>query len=148
MRNTCDSSKTASTAWFSLRAEARSVPNGFSMITRVRSVARPEAPSMPTTEVNAAGGTARWYSRRGEPPISFSARWIAASRSAEFPGSADANDRRSAKDGQDGSVGLVMQKSAHACSACSLNCSSVSANFCGEAPMIRYSFGSSPAACR
>ena len=58
MRNTCDSSKTASTAWFSLRAEARSVPNGFSMITRA-SLARPVAPSMPTTEVNAAGGTAR-----------------------------------------------------------------------------------------
>ena len=58
MRNTCDSSKTACTAWFSARAEARSVPNGFSMITRA-SLARPVAPSMPTTEVNAAGGTAR-----------------------------------------------------------------------------------------
>ena len=58
MRNTCDSSKTACTAWFSARAEARSVPNGFSMITRAPA-ARPVAPSMPTTEVNAAGGTAR-----------------------------------------------------------------------------------------
>ena len=87
------------------------------MITRVRLVARPASPSMPTTEVNAAGGTARWYSRRGLPPISFSARWIAPSRSAVFPGSAAANDRRSAKDGQDGSVGLVIQKSAQACSA-------------------------------
>src|ERR1700735_5326255 len=65
MRNTCDSSKTASTAWFSLRAESRSVPNGFSMITRARSVARPEVPSMPTTEVNATGGIDRWNSRRG-----------------------------------------------------------------------------------
>src|SRR5271169_2969626 len=118
------------------------------MITRVSLVARPAAPSMPTTEVNAAGGTARWYSRRGEPPISFSARWIAASSSVVFPGSAAANDRRSAKDGQDGSVGLVMQKSVHACAACARNCSSVSANFGGEAPMMRYSRGSSPAACR
>ena len=59
MRKTCDSSKTACTAWFSARAEARSVPNGFSMITRVSPVTRPAAPSMPTTEVNAAGGTAR-----------------------------------------------------------------------------------------
>ena len=82
MRNTCDSSKTASTAWFSLRAESRPVPNGFSMITRVRSVARPEAPSMPTTAVNAAGGTARWNSRRGVPPISFSALPTAATSGA------------------------------------------------------------------
>ncbi len=58
MRNTCDSSKTASTAWFSARAEARSVPNGFSMITRAPE-ARPVAPRLSTTEVNAAGGTAR-----------------------------------------------------------------------------------------
>ena len=137
MRNTCDSSKTASTAWFSLRAESRSVPNGFSMITRVRSVARPEAPSMPTTEVNAAGGTARWNSRRGEPPISFSALLTAATRGAGSSGSAAANDSRSANDGQDGSVGLVMQKSAHASSACSLNCSSVTANEAGEDPMMR-----------
>src|SRR5271169_382053 len=98
------------------------------MITRVSLVARPEVPSMPTTEVNAVGGTARWYSRRGEPPISFSARWIAAASSAVFPGSAAANDRRSAKDGQDGSLGLVMQKSAQAWSAYARNCSSVSAN--------------------
>ena len=65
-----------------------------------------------------------------------------------FPGSAAANDRRSAKDGQDGSVGLVMQKSAQACSACARNCSSVSANCGGEAPTTRYSRGSRPAACR
>ena len=58
MRNTCDSSKTASTAWFSARAEARSVPNGFSTITRA-SLARPVADRLSTTEVNAAGGTAR-----------------------------------------------------------------------------------------
>ena len=32
-----------------------------------------------------------------------------------------------------------MQKSAHACSACSRNCSSVSAELRGETPMMRYS---------
>ena len=128
MRKTCDSSKTACTAWFSLRADSRSVPNGFSMITRASLVARPAAPSMPTTEVNAAGGTARWYSRRGEPPISFSARWIAASRSAVLPWLGGRERQALARrSGQDGSVGLVMQKSAHACLACSRNCSSVSA---------------------
>jgi hypothetical protein len=37
---------------------------------------------MATMDVNAAGGTARWNKRRGEPPISFSARWMAACRSA------------------------------------------------------------------
>src|SRR5207245_6136581 len=68
--------------------------------------------------------------------------------SVGLAGSAAANDTRSANDGQDGSVGLVMQKSVHACSACSRNCSVVSAALCGETPMIRYSFGSSPAACR
>ncbi len=35
---------------------------------------------MPTTEVNAAGGMARWYSRRGVPPISFSACCTASTR--------------------------------------------------------------------
>ena len=65
-----------------------------------------------------------------------------------MPGSAAPKDRRSANDGQDGSVGLVMQKSLHACSVCSRNCSSVSAYCAGAAPMMRYSFGSSPAACR
>jgi len=38
------------------------VPNGFSMITRAP-LARPASPSMPIIEKNAAGGTARWYSR-------------------------------------------------------------------------------------
>jgi hypothetical protein len=38
------------------------VANGFSMITRVP-LARPDSPSMPIIEKNAAGGTARWYSR-------------------------------------------------------------------------------------
>ena len=136
MRKTWDSSKTACTAWLSLRADSRSVPNGFSMITRA-SLARPAAPSIPTTEVNAAGGTARWNSRRGEPPISFSARWIASVSWAVLPGSAGANDSRRTKSGQDGSSGLVMQKSAHACLARSRNCSSVSANSGGAVPTAR-----------
>jgi hypothetical protein len=37
------------------------VPNGFSMITRAP-LARPDSPSMPIIEKNAAGDTARWYS--------------------------------------------------------------------------------------
>src|SRR5579862_5593431 len=148
MRNTCDSENTACTASLSARADARSVPKGFSMMTRVRSVASPDLPSIPTTEVNAAGGTARWYSRRGDPPISCSARWTAATRSSVWSGSAAANDRRSAKDGQVGSLGLVMQKSVHASAVCSRNCSSVIPNDDGEDPMTRYSFGSRPAACR
>ncbi len=136
MRKTCDSSKTACTAWFSSRADSKSVPNGFSMITRA-SLARPAAPSMPTTEVNAAGGTARWNSRRGVPPISFSARWIASVSSATLPGSDGANDSRRTKSGQDGSPGLVMQKSVHACLARARNCSSVKADCDGAVPTTR-----------
>ena len=48
------------------------MPNGFSMITRVVSLASPASPSIVTTAENADGGTARWNSRRAEP-ISFSA---------------------------------------------------------------------------
>ena len=136
MRKTCDSSKTACTSAFSLRADSRSVPNGFSMITRA-SLARPAVPSMRTTEMNAAGGTARWNSRRGVPPISFSARWIASVSSSVLPGSAGAKDRRRSKSGQDGSSGLVMQKSAHACLARARNSSSVTANCGGEVPTAR-----------
>ena len=147
MRKTCDSSKTACTAWFSLRAESRSVPNGFSMMI-LASLARPDSPSNCTTEVNATGGMARWYSRPGVPPISFSARWIAATRSPVLPVSAAANDRLLTKSGQRGSVGLVMQKSAHDCLACSRNCSSVIAESGGADPMTRNSFGSRPAANR
>ena len=61
------------------------MPNGFSMMTRVRTVASPEAPRLCTTEVNATGGTARWYSRRGEPPISFSARATSPTRAPMSP---------------------------------------------------------------
>ena len=123
------------------------MPNGFSMMT-LAPRARPDSPSMPTTEVNATGGMARWYSRPGVPPISFSARWTAATRSPVLPGSAAANDRFFTKSGQRGSSGLVMQKSAHDCRACSRNCSSVMAELGGADPMSRNSFGSRPAAYR
>src|ERR1700680_4066051 len=73
MRNTWDSSKTAWTVWFRARAEARSVPNGFSMITR-EFCARPESPSRPTTDPKAAGGTARGRMARGARACSRSAR--------------------------------------------------------------------------
>jgi len=39
------------------------VPNGFSMITRACSLARPDEPSILTIDSNAAGGIARWNSR-------------------------------------------------------------------------------------
>ena len=58
IRNTWDSSKTACTVWFSARAEARSVPNGFSMMTGDPR-ASPAVPSMVTVGTKAAGGIAR-----------------------------------------------------------------------------------------
>ena len=58
----------------SARAESRSVPNGFSRITRVRSAsASPASWIVRTTAAAAEGGTARWKSRRGEPPSACSA---------------------------------------------------------------------------
>ena len=48
------------------------MPNGFSMITRARRES-PLAWSFSTTVSKAAGGTARWKSRRGRPPMSRSA---------------------------------------------------------------------------
>ena len=58
MRKTWSSRKTSCTASFSARADSRSVPNGFSMITRARS-ARPASPSVRTIGPAAAGGTER-----------------------------------------------------------------------------------------
>jgi hypothetical protein len=57
------------------------VPKGFSTIMRAP-WARPVPPSTVTAGSNAAGGTARWKSRRGEPPSSSLARWIAAASGA------------------------------------------------------------------
>ena len=58
MRNTWLSGKTAWTSALSVIALARSVPNGFSMMIRARSV-RPASRAPATTEGAAAGGTLR-----------------------------------------------------------------------------------------
>ena len=58
MRKTCDSSKTAWTVSLSVRADGRSVPNGFSRIIRERS-ARPVRRSVWTMPGAATGGTDR-----------------------------------------------------------------------------------------
>ena len=126
IRKTCDSSKTACTVWFSARAEARSVPNGFSMMTRDPS-ARPAAPSMVTVGSKAAGGTARWSSRAGVPPISCSARSIAATSESVRPGSALAKESLRWNASQASPAGLTVPNSAIAWRACSRNCSSVRA---------------------
>ena len=52
----------SNTEWSSTlraRAESRSVPNGFSRITRTRSPARSVAPMAVTTSLMAKGGTER-----------------------------------------------------------------------------------------
>ena len=59
MRKICDSAKTSWSFLFSSRALSRSVPNGFSMITRARS-ARPASPRVLITSAAAFGGTLRW----------------------------------------------------------------------------------------
>ena len=96
MRKICDSSKTACSFWFRARAEARSVPNGFSMMTREPG-ARPIAPIIATTDAKAAGGMARWNSRRGVPPIAFSAARIAVASGSVLSLSALPNDSAAAK---------------------------------------------------
>ena len=65
MRKTCSSRRTWWIRWLSCLALARSVPNGFSMITRERSI-RSAAPSRWMTSVAAAGGTRG--SGAGGPP--------------------------------------------------------------------------------
>ena len=87
IRKICDSSKTWCTAWLSSLAEARSVPNGFSMMIRLRPSASPVLPSKATVDWNDTGGMARWNSRRARPPRSASARRTAASSGPEPPGS-------------------------------------------------------------
>ena len=58
MRNTWWSSNTVPTSRLRATADGRSVPNGFSMITRERSD-RPVSPSMRTTVGAADGGMLR-----------------------------------------------------------------------------------------
>jgi len=55
MRKTWSSANTACNAAFRLRALARSVPNGFSMMTRDRSTS-PASPSGRTADSAALGG--------------------------------------------------------------------------------------------
>src|SRR6516165_12379955 len=145
IRNTCDSPKWACTVAFKARAEARSVPNGFSMMIRDPG-ARPAAPSMPTVGSKAAGGTARWNSRPGAPPIWCSARLMASTSGRVRTGSALANESRRANACQAAPVGLVVPNSATAWRACSRNCSSVMRR--REEPMIWYLSGTRPAPAR
>ena len=58
IRKICSSSKTSCSSAFSLRALARSVPNGFSMMIRLRSTS-PASASSWTTASAALGGTLR-----------------------------------------------------------------------------------------
>ena len=55
--------------------------------------ANPEEPSSSTTDLNAAGGMARWKSRLGIPPIAVSASRTAETNGAESSGSAAPNER-------------------------------------------------------
>ena len=58
MRKIWSSANTSCTVSLSARADSRSVPNGFSMITRARS-ARPASPSVRMIGPAAGGGTDR-----------------------------------------------------------------------------------------
>ena len=136
MRKICDSSKTACSFRSRSCADARSVPNGFSMMTRAPP-ARPIAPISATTPSNAAGGTARWNSRRGVPPISFSASATACASGAVLSGSALPKERFAANASQAAPSGLVVPNCSAACRACSRNASSVIAELAGADPMIR-----------
>jgi hypothetical protein len=127
--------------------EARSVPNGFSMITRAFS-ASPVSPSIPTTDPNADGGTARWKMRRGVPPISFSAACTAATSGAGPAGSAAPKCSAPSKARQAAPVGLDEPNSRTASFARWRKSSSLSANWAGAEPMIWYFFGNSPALAR
>jgi len=147
MRKICDSSKTWCSFWFRSRAEARSVPNGFSMMTR-EPAERSIPPIIATTDSNADGGIARWNRRRGEPPISFSASLIALASGAVLSGSALPNDRFAANASQASPSGLLVPNCSAAWRACSRNASVLRANCAGAEPMIRYFSGISPATAR
>ncbi len=121
------------------------MPNGFSMTMR-DPVARPAAPIMVTVGSKAAGGTARWNSRPGVPPICRSARSIAAASASVRPGSALANESLRWNACQAAPVGLLVPNSAIAWRASSPNCSPVRLR--RDEPMIRYLPGIKPAAAR
>src|ERR1022692_298268 len=147
MRNTWDSPNTEWTVALRARADARSVPNGFSMITREFS-ARPVSPSIPTTDPNAPGGTARWKMRRGVPPISFSAACTAATSGAGSFGSAAPKCSAASKACHAAPVGFEEPNSRMASFACLRKSSSLSADCAGAEPMIWYFAGIRPALAR
>ena len=147
MRKIWDSSKTLCMASLRARAEARSVPKGFSTMTRERS-ARPEELSMVTTDSNAAGGTARWNSRRGSPPIWLSAFRTASTSGEASSGSAAAKDSAPSKASHASPAGFTLPNSSTASRACLRKSASDRALRPGAEPMIRKRLGRRPATAR
>jgi hypothetical protein len=78
-------------------ADRRSVPKGFSAITRALS-ARPVSPSMVMVAAVASGGIARWNRRRGCPPMASSAARTASTRGLGSFWSAAPKDRAASND--------------------------------------------------
>ena len=129
------------------------------MITRAAPVASPDEPSIPITDVNAVGGTARWNSRLTEPappalpersgppepPIADSAALTADTSGDGSSGDAAPNDRRDANSSHLEPVGFTLPNWATADSACATKSVPDNANFGGAHPMIRNFSGSSPA---
>ena len=126
------------------------------MITRELSVASPDAPSIPTTDANADGGTARWNSRATEPPpplppwpcelpMAFSAAATAATSGEGSSGDAVANVRCETNFSHGSPNGFATPYSSQADRACFLKSSSETANSGGEVPMIANFSGSNPA---
>src|SRR5450756_153997 len=155
--NIWDSSNTACTAAFNACAEARSTPNGFSTITRASAVASPDEPSIPTTDANATGGTARWNSRPTGPgdreppceaPMAASAAATAFTSGDGSSVDAAPNDRCDANFSHASPTGLATPQSWHASSACDRKSASDSANSGGDDPMTANFSGSSPATYR
>ena len=136
MRKICDSSKCSVMTLLSAFADLRSCPNGFSQMTLACSLS-PDSPSISTIEGNASGGTARWWSRRGLPPISSSACSTAARSPLASPGSATPNRSAAANWSHFLPSGAVRPNCCTASLAWSRNASSVTAKAFGDEPMIR-----------
>ena len=145
---TRDSSKTECTTSFSFRADSRSSPNGFSMITFASPLFRPQAPSSVITVLNADGGTAKWNSRPTWPPIADSAAWTADTSGDVSSVDAAPNDSRDANWSHSGPVGFDVPNWSMAAFACAAKSSSAHSNCRGEVPMMRNFSGSSPATNR
>ncbi len=114
MRKIRDSSNTSCTAALSCFDDSRSVPNGFSMITRAVSLASPVEPSISTT----ARERRRRHGQVEQPPdvrrcpflrcpeaplIAFSAASTADTSADGSSGDAAPNDSREANESQDSS---------------------------------------------